>query len=569
MSFKRLTEKMTLGVKITMAFLLVTLAFGCLSIYNQWQTDKVEKEYESLVTRSAPLVFEVKDLNFELKNQGYLVRGYLLTGNHTYLQDYKASRDKMTKLFDSLSQKLITPEGKQKTAEAKQAVEAYHQVTDNTIKLYQEKGSQEALQYVSAAGATSETAQKTLNQFAAFLIERMDLRVNQSREVADSIDTQAKVVALIMTVLALLVGMWFARVISRPLNEVVNAAKAISNGDLTTKQIAYKNQDEIGQLIAAFGQMTQNLRQLIVQVSDSSQQVAASSEELTASAEQSAQAANQVAVAITDVAHGTEQQLKSVYNATQEVEQMVAGFKQIDGNANLVSASSEKTAAAADQGGLAIEKAINQISTVEKTVMNSVTVVAKLGERSKEIGQIVGTISGIASQTNLLALNAAIEAARAGEQGRGFAVVAEEVRKLAEQSQDAAKQIAQLINQVQADTDTAVAAMNQGAQEVQIGTQVVNLAGDAFGEISSLINQTSNQVREISAAIKRLAEGSGRIVSAVEEIEGASKEAAGQAQSVSAATEEQSASMEEIAASSQSLAKMAEELQGALHRFKI
>jgi methyl-accepting chemotaxis protein len=188
----------------------------------------------------------------------------------------------------------------------------------------------------------------------------------------------------------------------------------------------------------------------------------------------------------------------------------------------------------------------------------------KLGERSKEIGQIVDTISGIAGQTNLLALNAAIEAARAGEQGRGFAVVAEEVRKLAEQSQDAAKQIAVLIGEIQGETDRAVAAMNNGTREVKLGAEVVNASGKSFQEIAEMVTRVSGQTKEISAAIELMANGSQQIVESVKEIDELSKHASGEAQTVSAATEEQSASMEEIASSSQALAHLAMDLREAL-----
>ncbi|MBP2651690.1 MAG: mcpB 7 [Firmicutes bacterium] len=206
---------------------------------------------------------------------------------------------------------------------------------------------------------------------------------------------------------------------------------------------------------------------------------------------------------------------------------------------------------------------------IEQTVNTSAQVVTKLGQRSKEIGQIVDTISGIASQTNLLALNAAIEAARAGEQGRGFAVVAEEVRKLAEQSQDAAKKIAQLIGEIQVDTDKAVVAMDNGTREVKTGADVVNTAGAAFGEIASLVTAVSDQVREISAAMQQMATGSQQIVGSVKKIDDLGKKSAGEAQGVSAAAEEQLASMEEIASSSQSLAQLAQKLQAEINTFRI
>lgn len=346
-------------------------------------------------------------------------------------------------------------------------------------------------------------------------------------------------------------------------------AKAVSDGDLTKRTIRYTNQDEIGDLIYAVNAMMDSLRRLINKISEASQQVTAAAEELTASAEQSTKAAEQTAIAIADVARETEHQMTVVSNSTQEIEDMSASFKHIATNADIVSEKTGKTAEAAEQGGAAINKAVAQMATVETAVMNSVALVSKLGERSKEIDQIVGTISGIAGQTNLLALNAAIEAARAGEQGRGFAVVAEEVRKLAEQSQDAAKQIAQLISEVQTDTEQAVAAMNNGAREVGVGTQVVNSAGDAFQKISGLIAENVAQIYEISEAIKSLAAGSNRIVASIQEIAGLSREASGQAQTVAAVTEEQTAAMEEIAASSQALAKMAEDLQSALQQFKI
>lgn len=206
---------------------------------------------------------------------------------------------------------------------------------------------------------------------------------------------------------------------------------------------------------------------------------------------------------------------------------------------------------------------------IEETVNTSAQVVAKLGERSKELGQIVDTISGIAGQTNLLALNAAIEAARAGEQGRGFAVVAEEVRKLAEQSREAAKKIEALIAEIQVDTEKAVVAMTNGTREVKKGTEAVNDAGVAFREITDLVTQVSSQVKEISVAIIETATGSQQIVGSVKKIDDLSKNAAGEAQSVSSATEEQLASMEEIASASQALTHLAEEMLATVRHFKI
>ncbi|WP_188400205.1 methyl-accepting chemotaxis protein [Sporomusa sp. GT1] len=359
------------------------------------------------------------------------------------------------------------------------------------------------------------------------------------------------------------------RRIVNPIQKLSETANRVAAGDLSDIGETPAGKDEIGQLAMAFATMSGNLRSLMLQVMQSSEQLASSSEELTASAEQSAQGATQTAMSITAVAAGTERQTGAVNQAAAVVDRIAHEINQVADNVGIVELTSGKAAGAAQEGGEAVEAAVRQMVTIETKVTHTAQIVVKLGERSKEIGQIVDTIAGIASQTNLLALNAAIEAARAGEQGRGFAVVAEEVRKLAEQSQEAAKQIAGLIGEIQSETTSAVMAMDEGTREVKLGAEVVNNAGRAFAEIVTLFDQVSDQVSKITNTVQRVAVGSQDIVAAVKEIDEINKDTASQTQTVSAVTEEQAASMEEIAAASEALAQMAETLTGAVSRFKL
>lgn len=349
------------------------------------------------------------------------------------------------------------------------------------------------------------------------------------------------------------------------LSEVV---KTIGTGDFTSR-LRVRSHDELGEIAQEMNKMLESVCQMIKSMHEAAENLATSSEELSTSVTQSAQAANQVAVSISEVAGGAETQVNAVDNTVKVVEQLSRQILHVADNTDLVAATSYQAASKAKEGAVSIEKAVSQMILLEQTVNNSADVVTKLGERSKEIGQIVDTISGISSQTNLLALNAAIEAARAGEQGRGFAVVAEEVRKLAEQSQDAAKKIAGLISEIQDDTNQAVEAMVEGTQGVKIGTGVVNSAGNTFGDIAELVTQVSAQVKDISAALQLVVTESKQIVMSVKEIDNLSRAAAGESQTISAAIEEQSASMEEMSVASHSLAAIAQSLKTTIGKFKI
>ncbi len=377
------------------------------------------------------------------------------------------------------------------------------------------------------------------------------------------------VVSLVFLVLSVFFIVIMAKKFTKPIFMIRDECLLFAQGDLREREATISSEDEIGQLAKGFQDMRINLRELVGKVHSQAEQLAASSEELTASADQSAQASNQVAVAIADVAIGAEEQMHAAHETFSVVEQVSAGLGQVVAISSQVANQSNQAANKASEGNIAVAQAVRQMAQIVQTVNTSAKVIAELGERSKQIDQIVATIASIASQTNLLALNAAIEAARAGEHGRGFAVVAEEVRKLAEQSQDATKQISSLIGEIQGDTDKAVIAMNDGTREVHLGVKVVNAAGQAFGEIWTLVTQVSDQVKKISTAIEHMAEDSKQIVRSVSRIDNLSKKATDETQAVSAATQEQSASVEEIASSSQNLANLAIELRGVVSKFRV
>lgn len=486
------------------------------------------------------------------------------------IAESKSRMDEADKLIDQYEKQVATQQARQKVADIKKMMKDYHVERQKAVELVLSGKRQEGFTYFT------KNAAGHIEHINAVMEELAHAEAKQAAERSEHSEKEAMnavKISLVITLMAMLVslglGLWIARMIARPLQAMVNRAEDMAKGNLTGADINTTTQDEVGQLAEAFNSMAGNLRRLVRQVSESAQQVAAASETLTEGAEQSAQATTQIATSIMEVAEGTVQQSKTVDDTTQIIEQMASNMQQMSVNANTVVGVTNESAGTARQGQKAVEAAVAQMTKIENTVAASAQVVTELGERSEQIGQIVDTITGIAGQTNLLALNAAIEAARAGEQGRGFAVVAEEVRKLAEQSEVATKQIATMIGEIQQDTVRAVAAMKDGTREVKTGTAVVNNAGQAFAQIAALVEKVSDQVQAISNAIAAMAAKSGHVVAAMRDIDQVSKHTAAETQTISAATEQQSASMQEMAASSQRLAQMAMELENAVRQFRI
>jgi methyl-accepting chemotaxis protein len=320
---------------------------------------------------------------------------------------------------------------------------------------------------------------------------------------------------------------------------------------------------------AAFNTTNEKLRGLLGDITLSAGVVGSASRDMSSTSEDAGRATGEIAQAVGDVAEGAERQVIMVAEVRQAAQDVAEAATESAHSAKLTADAAEDARRAAGDGASAATEATDAMQSVRESSASVTEAIGALSSESEQIGAIVQTITGIAEQTNLLALNAAIEAARAGEQGRGFAVVAEEVRKLAEDSQHAAHEIAELIGSIQKRTTHTVEVVEDGATRTEHGAAVVERTREAFERIGASVEDMSRRVEQIAAVSQQVADSASRMQGSIDSIAAVAEASSAATEEVSASTQETSASTEQIAASAHELASTANNLEQLVARFRL
>lgn len=474
-------------------------------------------------------VNQLNIIKHNVASQAAAMRGFLYYKQDKYVEEFRKLGEESNSIIQTMIDTARKDSNKKNFKDLLNYQEQYNTVIlKKLVPLVQEGREEEANEVALNEGVP------LTNSFNNAIASYTEARNNNLVEIVQHTNSEfisLKQLSLFATILALIIGLllgfFLARSITLPIQKVARESVKIAEGDLTGKEIYIKTKDEVGQLATAFNKMLQNLRELVIQVQEKSQVVASSSIQLSASSQ--------------NVAAGAEETASTISQVASTVEQVTE-------NTQHIALTSEQAAAYAQEGNEGINRIGLQMESIENTTANSGKVINELNGSAAKISQIVELITQIADQTNLLALNAAIEAARAGEHGRGFAVVAEEVRKLAEQSANAAKEIHHLITTIQQETGKAVQSMADSIARVKEGSTVVSEVGTTFTKIISAVKNLSEELQSVAAATEQMSSS---------------------IQNVAATTEEQTSTIEEVSSTSQNLARMAEELDSLSKRFKV
>ncbi|RNC70675.1 MAG: methyl-accepting chemotaxis protein [Desulfuromonadales bacterium] len=416
----------------------------------------------------------------------------------------------------------------------------YLAAAQKVIPLSYEGKNTEAIQLLTGETQSAfDEADKALGE----LVTMQEAHAKQGFESSNGIVRTMSLVMLFCILGAVAAGIFLAifiaGLISKPIRELASQAERIADGDLTTS-IIHESRDEVGQLADAFARMTANLKETIAKLVESSSTLATASSQLTANTDSLVTGAEEVAT-----------QANTVATASEE---MSSTSTDIARNCTSAAEGAQHAQELAEAGAGVVQETISLMNRIAERVHTTATTVEMLGNRSDQIGEIIGTIEDIADQTNLLALNAAIEAARAGEQGRGFAVVADEVRALAERTTKATKEIAQMIRAIQNETREAVAAMEQGVGDVEKGKQGASRSGESLHGIVDQINSVSMQVSQIATAAEEQTATTSEITSNIHQI--------------SMVIQQSTRGAHDSANAAHQLMSLADEFQGIVRRFK-
>ncbi|MEW6602140.1 MAG: HAMP domain-containing methyl-accepting chemotaxis protein, partial [Nitrospirota bacterium] len=343
-----------------------------------------------------------------------------------------------------------------------------------------------------ASGELLEIIHKTEDTIVDFYHDKRDLLMENILEIRNSSLGSRYFILLttILTVISVIAAVYLThRDYGSSVDKIVDVAQAISRGDLTAVDLQVKSNDELVKFGDSLNNVKLNFSRIVLKISETINKLSSFSNSLLSSSE--------------TISNDTKAQVENTSRVATAVEMMSIVVYDVTRNSSNAAKSAAEAAELAARGGSVVAETINGMNKISHSVNRSASTISVLGERSEQIGEIIKVINDIANQTNLLALNAAIEAARAGEQGRGFAVVADEVRKLAERTTSATKEIGDMIKNIQEETRNAVESMQSATKEVEEGVNLANQADESLKHIMMSVQNVMDMVQQIAESAKQ------------------------------------------------------------------
>lgn len=385
---------------------------------------------------------------------------------------------------------------------------------------------------------------------------------------ANAIKVTTVLLTIIAASVAIAIGLILAWSMGKALKRLIEASQKAAGGDLTVS-IEVNRKDEFGALAEAFSSMIAHMRKLIEDAANTAQIVIDSSHTVAVTSKEAAAASQEVANAVSEISQGATEQAGDAEKSSEKMRQLAEQINSVSEHVESIASYSKEAAILAEQGLQAIRELDSKAKETIEITHGFISDIHALEDNSRHIDKIIGVIDNIASQTNLLALNAAIEAARAGEAGSGFAVVADEIRKLAEQSASATREIAQIIKNNGAQTALAVERAETSQNILKNHNAALADTLQIFNKISQFVESLAQKVEEITDGVEEMNRSKDDASLAIQNISAVSQEIAATTEEVTASSEEQYSSIEQLSSYAQQLDDAAKMLRESIANFKI
>lgn len=562
---------MSVRKKLNIGFIALICLLLILSILSFLQFKMAKRDIEEALNHRIVQMQLTEKIQQQIASQGLFLRSYILNGKD---ETAKANLERYEKLLPQTTKELTNIVRSDYTKDIMEQVSALQNdllaSSEKAIQAFTNGNTDLALSYIN------NDVTKYNKEIYALTKELLEYHGEQLQKVEQNVNltvSRAIIISITLLIISVIVGLYFMNFVKnaivQPLRQVIEAADALAQGDLTIAQLDYRSKDEIGILAAAVNTLKQNLSKLIGSVQDSSMHLSAASKELSASTEEVTATSSEIAHRVKETTSHLTSSASAAQQNTIAMDETATGVQRIAESTQYLHHNAFNMTQLAHTGGTTILTAKEQMDTISGTTTRIADLTKKLSKQSEAIGQITTVITAITEQTNLLALNAAIEAARAGEHGKGFAVVADEVRKLAEESKQSASQIVAITNEIQMDTRNVEDAIIEGLASVQDGVAKIYEAGDAFEAISSSVQDFTDQIEDISATSEQISAGAQEVAASITEIASGADISANNAQIIAHAVDEQVATMQQVNAVAEELSDNAQQLQALLHQFRL
>ncbi|WP_378955273.1 methyl-accepting chemotaxis protein [Pelosinus sp. sgz500959] len=573
--------KLKVGAKIALSFGVIIVLIMTMGIYSLSSLRSANEDLTKINDANARMNL-ANDIVIQYKLTVSEIRAYVAYGDEVRFNNVEGNFNKVLTLENELVQ-MARPEKKEavqalvdKTVKYKNTImteympiaKAYNAelLAGNFVK--SEEYRQKLTQIAKKVGPQAAEIEKITDEFSNNNVADAKGLIKDSIARANNVMMSSTVISLFVLLFGITIAIILTNMIRRPVIALTEVAKQYAQGDLRS-HVEVKTSDEIGELADSLRTMHTSFVDMISNIRSASEQLAATSEEMAASTEEVTATSGEISDNMRNLAIEAETGNQSMLDASQALVQLSSLIQIAKAKAEHTCENSEQTLSAAENGRLKVDESVSKMDHIKDQAEKSSQIIGELNEYSQQISHITDTITNLAKQTNLLALNAAIEAARAGEHGRGFAVVAEEVRKLAEQSDQGAQEITSLVKMVTEKTNVAVYAMAQNVLEVEHGVSTANEAGLALDRILQAVKQTTAEAQEIGHLTSEEVASSEQIVKVIDQLATVIETVATHGEEVSASAEEQSAAMQTVAASAEQTSAMAHQLKNSVEKFMI